>query len=122
MGALNGKVAVVTGAGRLRGIGRAIALRLAQAGAAACASAVHREPDSFPEHEREAGWRGIESVAEEVRALGRRALAVNCDVTDAPAVSHLFAETMAQLGRVDIVVNNAGLAPGCRGEGPLGDR
>ena len=72
MGALNGKVAVVTGAGRRRGIGRAIALRLAQDGADVCASAVRREPDSFPEHEREAGWQGIESVAEEVRALGRR--------------------------------------------------
>ena len=110
MGALNGKVAVVTGAGRRRGIGRAIALRLAQDGADVCASAIHRQPDGFPEHEREAGWRGIESVAEEVRALGRRALAVDCDVTDAAAVSRLFAETKAQLGRVDIVVNNAGLA------------
>ncbi len=110
MGALNGKVAVVTGAGRMRGIGRAIALRLAQDGADVCASAVHRDPESFPEHEREAGWRGIESVAEEVQALGRRALAVESDVTDAAAVSRLFAETRAQLGRVDIVVNNAGLA------------
>ncbi len=110
MGALNGKVAVVTGAGRMRGIGRAIALRLAQDGADVCASAVHRDPENFPDHEREAGWRGIESVAEEVRALGRRALAADGDVTDAAAVSRLFAETKAQLGRVDIVVNNAGLA------------
>ena len=110
MGALSGKVAVVTGAGRRRGIGRAIALRLAQDGADVCVSAVHREPDSFPEHEREAGWRGIESVAGEVEALGVRALAVDCDVTDTAAVSRLFAETKAQLGRLDIVVNNAGLA------------
>jgi len=50
MGALNGKVAVVTGAGRRRGIGRAIALRLAQDGADVCVSAVHREPGDFPEH------------------------------------------------------------------------
>ena len=99
MGALNGKVAVVTGAGRRRGIGRAIALRLAQDGADVCASAVHRQPDSFPEHEREAGWRGIESVAGEVEALGVRSLAVDCDVTDAAAVSRLFAETKAQLLR-----------------------
>ncbi len=110
MGALNGKVAVVTGAGRLRGIGRGIALRLAQDGADVCVSAVRREPDRFPEHEREAGWRGAESVAEEVRALGVRGLAIDCDVTDAAAVAGLFAETKAQLGRVDIVVNNAGLA------------
>lgn len=110
MGALNGKVAVVTGAGRKRGIGRAIALRLAADGADVCVSAVQREPDSFPEHEREAGWRGIESVAEEVEALGVRSLAVDCDVTDPAAVAHLFAETKAQLGRLDIVVNNAGLA------------
>ena len=110
MGALNGKVAVVTGAGRRRGIGRAIALRLAQDGADVCVSAVQREPDSFPEHEREAGWRGIESVAGEVEALGVRSQAVDCDVTDPAAVSRLFAETKTRLGRLDIVVNNAGLA------------
>ena len=110
MGALDGKVAVVTGAGRMRGIGRAIAARLARDGADVCVSAVARDPSAFPEHEREAGWRGIESVAEEVRALGRRALAVDCDVTDTADVGRLFDETVRDLGRADILVNNAGLA------------
>jgi 3-oxoacyl-[acyl-carrier protein] reductase/meso-butanediol dehydrogenase/(S,S)-butanediol dehydrogenase/diacetyl reductase len=110
MGALDSKVAVVTGAGRMRGIGRAIAVRLARDGADVCVSALARDPAAFPEQEREAGWRGIESVAEEVRALGRRALAADCDVTAAADVARLFEATVRELGRVDILVNNAGLA------------
>jgi 3-oxoacyl-[acyl-carrier protein] reductase/meso-butanediol dehydrogenase/(S,S)-butanediol dehydrogenase/diacetyl reductase len=85
-------------------------VRLARDGAEVCVSAVSRDPAAFPQHERDAGWRGLESVAEEVRALGRRALAIDCDVTEAADVSRLFAETVRELGRVDILVNNAGLA------------
>ena len=108
--ALKGKVAIVTGAGRMRGIGRAIALRLAEDGADVVVTAVARPPDSFPDHEREANWRGAESVAEEVRALGRRALAIDTDVTDPASVQSMVARTRAELGRIDILVNNAGLA------------
>lgn len=110
MGSLDGQVAIVTGGGRMRGIGRAIALRLAAEGADVCVSAVARDPSTFPGAEREARWRGIESVADEARALGRRAIAVDCDVTAADDVKLLFAETVSQLGRIDVVVNNAGLA------------
>nr|MBP6383106.1 SDR family oxidoreductase [Pseudomonadales bacterium] len=59
-----------------------------------------------------AGWHDIESVAEEVRALGRRALALVSDVSDPQAVDALAARTLEELGRVDIVVNNAGAARG----------
>jgi NAD(P)-dependent dehydrogenase (short-subunit alcohol dehydrogenase family) len=91
---LVGRRAVVTGAGR--GIGRAIALALAAAGTdvALCAR-------SHPE---------LEQVAEEVRALGRRALALPCDVTNAAAVARMAGEAAAGLGGIDILVNNAGAA------------
>ena len=110
MGWLDGKVAIVTGAGRMRGIGRAIAVRLAQEGADVAVTAVARPPDSFPEHEREAGWRGVESVAAEIESLGRRALPLDVDVTDAAQVRSMVERTEKELGRLDVLVNNAGLA------------
>jgi NAD(P)-dependent dehydrogenase (short-subunit alcohol dehydrogenase family) len=91
---LQGRRAVVTGAGR--GIGRSIALALAQAGADVAVSA-----RSTAE---------IEGVAEQLRAFGRRALAIPCDVTDAAQVAQLAEAAVAGLGGVDILVNNAGAA------------
>lgn len=110
MGWLDGKVAIVTGAARRRGIGREIALRLAAEGADVAVTAVRRAADSLPEHERQDGWTGVESVAEEIRALGRRALALDVDVTKAGQVRSMVQQTIAQLGRIDVLVNNAGLA------------
>jgi 3-oxoacyl-[acyl-carrier protein] reductase/meso-butanediol dehydrogenase/(S,S)-butanediol dehydrogenase/diacetyl reductase len=105
-----GKVAIVTGAGRMRGIGRAIALRLAEDGADVVVSAVRRPLDTMPAHEREAGWRGVESVAEEITTFGGRALALDVDVTKPEQVREMFDRTAAELGRIDVLVNNAGLA------------
>ena len=110
MAGLEGKVAIVTGAGRMRGIGRAIALRLASEGADVVVTAVRRPPEAFPPREREAGWKGVESVAAEVEGLGRRALALDVDVTDPAQVGAIVERTRAELGRVDVLVNNAGLA------------
>ena len=107
---LTGKAAIVTGTGRMRGIGRAIALRLAEEGADVAVTAIARPPESFPEHEREAGWRGAESVADEVRALGRKALALDVDVTEPDEVRAMVERTRKDFGRIDILVNNAGLA------------
>ena len=107
---LAGNVAIVTGAGRMRGIGRAIALRLAQDGADIVASAVARAPQAMPLNEREARWRGAESVAEEIRDLGRRSLALDVDVTKTADVQQMLTRTVKELGRIDILVNNAGLA------------
>jgi 3-oxoacyl-[acyl-carrier protein] reductase/meso-butanediol dehydrogenase/(S,S)-butanediol dehydrogenase/diacetyl reductase len=107
---LTDKVAIVTGAGRMRGIGRAIAVRLAEDGADVVVTAVARPSESFPEHEREAGWRGAESVADEIRVLGRRSLALDVDVTKPEQVRAMVGRTLAEFGRIDIVVNNAGLA------------
>ncbi|MEI2704167.1 MAG: SDR family NAD(P)-dependent oxidoreductase [Ilumatobacteraceae bacterium] len=105
---LDGKVAVITGAGRMRSIGRPIAVRLAEAGCDVVLTGTGRPPDRYPDDERAAGWRDIESVADEVRAAGRRALAVVSDVSDRVAVEALAARVLAEFGRVDIVVNNAG--------------
>ncbi|MFM7535432.1 MAG: SDR family NAD(P)-dependent oxidoreductase, partial [Acidimicrobiales bacterium] len=103
---------VVTGAGRMRSIGRPIAVELARAGCDIVLTGTGRAPDRYPEDEKSAGWRDIDSVADEIRALGRRVLAVVSDVRDHAAVEQLAVEVMATFGRVDIVVNNAGAARG----------
>jgi NAD(P)-dependent dehydrogenase (short-subunit alcohol dehydrogenase family) len=109
---LDGKVAVVTGAGRKRSIGRAVAIELARAGCDVVLTGTGRPRDQYPADEIETGWRDIESVADEVRALGRRALPVVSDVSDPEAVDALAARVVDELGGVDIVVNNAGAARG----------
>ena len=108
----DGKVAVVTGAGRMRSIGRPIAVELARAGCDVVLTGTGRTPERYPDDEKAAGWRDIDSVADEVRALGRRALPVVSNVADMSAVQTLAARVMDEFGRADIVVNNAGAARG----------
>lgn len=92
---LDGQVAVVTGAGK--GIGRAIAIGLAEAGAdVAVASRTQGD---------------LDSVAGEIRALGRRALPLATDATDMSALELLAERTVAELGKLTIWVNNAGGIP-----------
>ena len=110
MAGLDGKVALVTGAARQRGIGRAIAVRLARDGADVVVSGAHRDPQDFPEAEKQSGWRGLASVAAEVEGLGRRSLAVEADVTRKTDVQALVERALATFGRIDILVNNAGAA------------
>ena len=86
------KVAIVTGAGR--GVGAGIAVALAEVGADVVVAA--RSVDQ------------LETTAEAVRATGRRALAVPTDVTERAQLEHLVEATVAEFGRIDIVVNNAG--------------
>lgn len=109
---LSDKVAVVTGAGRMRSIGRPIAVQLAQAGCDIVLTGTGRSPDRYPDDEQAAGWRDIESVADEVRATGRSALTAVSDVSDLGAVEALAQHVMATFGRVDVVVNNAGASKG----------
>lgn len=71
---LEGKVAVVTGAGRMRSIGRPIAVEMAKAGAHVVVTGSGRPPEQYPDDEKAAGWRDIESVAEEIRAAGGKVL------------------------------------------------
>ena len=112
MGELDGKVAIVTGAGRLRGIGRAAAVRLAELGADVVVTGTGRDPSKYPDDEKAVGWRDIESTAEQIRALGRRALPVIANVADEEQVQDLVDQTLAEFGRVDILVNNAASAIG----------
>jgi 3-oxoacyl-[acyl-carrier protein] reductase/meso-butanediol dehydrogenase/(S,S)-butanediol dehydrogenase/diacetyl reductase len=107
---LEGKIAVVTGAARYRGIGRAIAVRLADDGAHVVAVGSPRPPGDYPQEEQRAGWRGVASVADEVEALGRRALAIDADLAQPAQADRIVDETISAFGRIDIVVNNAGLA------------
>src|SRR5262245_42566975 len=92
---LSGKTAIVTGGGR--GLGRTIALALAEAGADV--SVASRKLDN------------CEAAATEIRARGRRALAVPCHMGKPEDVDRLFEATLGELGRVDIVVNNAATSP-----------
>jgi 3-oxoacyl-[acyl-carrier protein] reductase/meso-butanediol dehydrogenase/(S,S)-butanediol dehydrogenase/diacetyl reductase len=104
---LEGKVAIVTGAGRLRGIGRESALVLARMGADVVVTGTGRDPATYPEDEKKAGWRDIDSVADEVRKLGRRVLPLVVDVSNEDQAEEMVARTVRELGRVDILVNNA---------------
>lgn len=106
---LEGKVAIVTGAGRMRGIGHAIVRRLADDGADVAVAALPRSPDSLAEHQLEAGWRGAISAAEEVKSLGRRALALDVDVADGAQVGAMIERTLSEFGRIDILVNSVGV-------------
>jgi NAD(P)-dependent dehydrogenase (short-subunit alcohol dehydrogenase family) len=105
---LESKVALITGAGRMRSIGRGIAQALAQAGCDIVVTGSGRDPELYPDEEKQAGWRDIESVAEEVRAMGRRALPLVSDVSDLEAVQGLADEVLQAMGRIDFVINNAG--------------
>jgi 3-oxoacyl-[acyl-carrier protein] reductase len=107
---LEGKVALITGAGRMRSIGRGIAQALATAGCDVVVTGSGRDPAHYPDEEKAAGWRDIDSVADEVRALGRRALAVVSDVSDIDSVGQLANQVIAEMGRVDFIINNAGAA------------
>ncbi|MDF1720239.1 MAG: SDR family NAD(P)-dependent oxidoreductase [Minwuia sp.] len=119
MADLTGKVAIITGAARYRGIGRAIALRLAQDGADMVVSA-RGQAGPAPEHEQQMGWDGTASLAAEIKALGRRVEAVACDVTDRQQVAAMVDGVVASFGRLDIIINNAGVPSGA-GASPIID-
>src|SRR5579875_2006437 len=96
---LSGRVALVTGASR--GIGKALAVRLAREGADVVIAAKSEQST-----ERLPG--SIYETADAVQALGRRALAVPTDVRSEDAVRTLIERTIDELGRIDIIINNAG--------------
>jgi NAD(P)-dependent dehydrogenase (short-subunit alcohol dehydrogenase family) len=101
-------VAIVTGAGRRRSIGRSVAMALATAGAHVVLTGTGRARREQPDDERAVGWRDVDTVADEVQAIGRSALPVTLDVTSFEAVDALATRVMDEFGRLDIVVNNAG--------------
>ena len=100
MGELDGKVAIVTGAGRLRGIGRAAAVALARLGADVVVTGTGRDLSSFPDDEKAIGWRDVESVADQVREFGQRALTCNVDVSNAADVQIWWNKLSMSLGEL----------------------
>ena len=107
---LDGKVALITGCAGPRGIGRACALALAEAGAAVVVT------DLAGELETENGLRDrtvlLHELAEELRAKGVRAMSATLDVTDAEQIAWVVDDVAKSLGPVDILVNNAGTVVG----------
>ena len=93
--ALTDKIAIVTGSSR--GIGRSIALGFAKAGAHLVILSRHLSQ--------------VEKVAEEVKSLGRKAIAIQADVSKRDEVDRLVGKTLDEFGRIDILVNNAGISP-----------
>lgn len=92
---LDGKVALVTGAGSVRGIGRAIATALATQGAKVCIADMNEE--------------GLKAVAEELRKITPDVMTVVMNITDLSGVSKAVSEIVSKWGRLDILVNNAGI-------------
>jgi NAD(P)-dependent dehydrogenase (short-subunit alcohol dehydrogenase family) len=90
-----GKVVIVTGGSK--GLGREMALGFAEAGADVVVTSRKLAP--------------CEAVADEVRAMGRRALPVNCHVGDWDQCDALIDATVAEFGKIDVLINNAGIAP-----------
>ena len=107
MAGLEGKVALVTGAGGMRGVGRATVVKLAGLGADLALSDVHRETEDLPPAEVRTSWRGIDAVCEEVEAEGRGAFPVYCDLGDSAQIERMVDQVMGHYGRIDILVNNA---------------
>ena len=91
---LDGKIALVTGSGR--GLGRAMALGLAEAGANLVVTARTKKQ--------------IEETALHIRALGREAISVVCDVTRRSSVNYVVEKALSRFGQIDVLVNNAGRA------------
>ena len=112
MGDLDGKVAIVTGAGRLRGIGRAAAVELARMGADVVVTGTGRSPDRYPDDEKAVGWRDVESTADQIREQGARALTLTVDVSSADDVQMMIDRTVEEFGRLDVLINNAAFARG----------
>jgi citronellol/citronellal dehydrogenase len=98
---LKDKVAIVTGGSR--GLGKAIAIGLCKEGAhVVVAARTETASGQLPGT--------IFQTVDEIKALGQEALAVKCDVTDEQSVNHLIQMTVETFGRIDVLVNNAGVA------------
>lgn len=104
-------LAIVTGAGRARGIGRAVCLRLAEAGFGVVVVERTSDPSALTATETAEGWKGAASVAEQINASGGKAWARACDVADPAQIAALFAD-VGELGSLSALVNNAGTPGG----------
>ena len=104
---LDGKIAIVTGAAGRRGFGRAIANRLAKEGADVAIVDKYAVPPR--DEDSTGGWKGLDSVLEEIRAFDRQSLAITCDIAQSNEVDAMVKTILDKFGRIDILVNNAGV-------------
>jgi NAD(P)-dependent dehydrogenase (short-subunit alcohol dehydrogenase family) len=103
---LKGKVALVTGAGRTKGIGYACAMRLAREGAVVVVSDLGLSPGAEIYNDNRQSE--LETIAADISACGVQSLALEADVTDLNSVEEMIAKIKDAFGRLDILVNNAG--------------
>ena len=108
-----GKVALVTGVARKRGIGHATAIRLAMEGADVVVNDCYQSPQKLSEEEKTADWKGLDSVVAEIKAQGVRGLAVTADISDSKSVQKMVSEAIAEFGKIDILIANAGTIQWC---------
>ena len=112
MSSLQGKVAMVTGAAAKRGMGHAIALRMAREGADIVIADKFPKPKSlFPGDEN---WGGLDEIVKEIETIGRRALALTLDINDTKSIEDGMAKTIKKFGKMDILVHAAAI------RGPVG--
>jgi 3-oxoacyl-[acyl-carrier protein] reductase/meso-butanediol dehydrogenase/(S,S)-butanediol dehydrogenase/diacetyl reductase len=109
---LEGKIAMVTGAGGEHGFGRAIARRLAADGADLVLTDLVPPGVRVVAAKPGTGWRGLDAVADEVRGAGRRAVTALADVRSADQIQAAVELADRTFGRIDILVNNAAAPPG----------
>ena len=106
-----GKAVLITGCARARGMGRAIAVAFAKAGADIVATDVvsggTRNENEEGLEEIRLGWKGLESLTAEIEGLGRRIATVVGDVSRAADADRMVAEALGRFGRLDVLVNNA---------------
>jgi 3-oxoacyl-[acyl-carrier protein] reductase len=104
---LKNKVAIVTGAASRRGMGRAVALRLAGEGANVIVADKFSIAPSIRPDEKD--WRGLEAVVGEIQTLGRLGLAVPTDISHPAEVDNLVTQSLKKFGKIDILVNCVGI-------------
>jgi len=111
MSEFGGKTVLVTGCARVRGMGRALAVAFARAGADVVATDVMsggtRNDNEEGLEEIRLGWKGLESLAAEIEGLGRRVATLVGDVSRADDADRMVADALARFGRLDVLINNA---------------
>ncbi|MBP1707702.1 MAG: hypothetical protein H6Q39_1426 [Chloroflexi bacterium] len=107
MGNLDGKVALVTGAANKSSMGHAVALRLAMEGASVAIADKWLVPQNLMSED--SGWKGLDAVSAEIKAIGIEALVLVTDIANSQEVEAAIDKTVQKFGKIDIFVHCAGI-------------